>query len=70
MNNIVTKSMSSLLTKDVASFIKETGKYGCILVGIVYVSNLIGKAIDNGYSVELKVQKDGVSLNLNQPHTV
>ena len=42
MNNIVTKSMSSLLTKDVASFIKETGKYGCILVGIVYVSNLIG----------------------------
>ena len=64
MNNIMRAKTGVIMNKDVMSFIKNGGKYGCIILGIYALHDLCVRAMEKGYTFDVNIDPNG-KVNFN-----
>ena len=71
-NNLMTRTTNTVLSKELLPVIKENGKYGIALLGVIYIGNLVHdaviKAMDKGYEVDVQAGKDKIAIKFTQPN--
>lgn len=73
MNGLTTKTGNIVLSKELVSIIRDNGKYGIMLLGTIYVGNLVYDAVigamEKGYDIDVEAGKEKVRVKFTQPKT-
>lgn len=73
MNNVIAKNTTEIMSKELISFINQTGKSGCVLIGVCYIAYLIHdlgvRAIDGDCPMDFTANHDGITFKLGKLQT-
>ena len=71
MNNVAKKASNTVLNSNLLPFIKDNGKYGIALLGLIYVTDIVRElakeAMEKGYEVDIQAGKEKIGIKFTNP---